>query len=171
MSSTPENDVVVASKFKISDLWRKEDWLSIWIAFAIILTAAIGSLSGWYDFSGAKFATWGVGAGEFAGSAKACTVSSVFTTSLGMKLLLTFGVFGLLFTLGNKLEGFGGRRFLAAFAALFVLVAVVRLLSAEITFNRYLEYAFWALLLGLLVTITVKSFIWVMPALRAEFYI
>ena len=60
MSSTPENDVVVASKFKISDLWRKEDWLSIWIAFAIILTAAIGSLSGWYDFSGAKFATWGV---------------------------------------------------------------------------------------------------------------
>ena len=171
MSSTPENDIVVASKFKISDLWRKEDWLSIWIAFAIILTAAIGSLSGWYDFSGAKFATWGVSAGEFAESAKVCTVSSVFTMSLGMKLLLTFGVFGLLFTLGNKLEGFGGRRFFVAFAALFVLVAVVRLLSAEITFNRYLEYAFWALLLGLLISNTVKTPNWLKLALRTEFYI
>ena len=36
------DDVVVAESFKFSDLWRKEDWLSIWIAFIVIAVAAIG---------------------------------------------------------------------------------------------------------------------------------
>ena len=59
MSTSPKdtNDVVVADKFKISDLWKKEDWLSIWIAFIIIAVAAVGSLSGTFEFSGAKFAS------------------------------------------------------------------------------------------------------------------
>ena len=55
MSERNDNEVVVAGSFKISDLWRKEDWLSIWIAFAITAVAAVGALTGAFDFSGAKF--------------------------------------------------------------------------------------------------------------------
>ena len=58
-----------------------------------------------------------------------------------------------------------------AFAGLFLLTCAVRLLSAQVTFNRYLEYAFWALILGLAVSNTVKTPGWLKPALRTEFYI
>ena len=36
-----DNDVVVASKFHISDLWKVEDWWTIWIGFFIIALAII----------------------------------------------------------------------------------------------------------------------------------
>ena len=166
-----KDEVVVAGSFKFSDLWRKEDWLSIWIAFVVIAIAAVGALSGAFDFSGAKFASWGFSASEFVDPAKAKGVAAVFTGTLWTKLAVTLGAFGLLFTLANKLEGRKALRFLVAFAALFVLVGVVRFLSAEATFHRYLEYAFWALLLGLVISNVTKTPEWLKPALRTELYI
>ena len=145
-TNKPKDEVVVAGSFKFSDLWRKEDWLSIWIAFVVIAIAAVGALTGAFDFSGAKFASWGFSASEFVDPAKAKGVAAVFTGTLWTKLAVTLGAFGLLFTLANKLEGRKALRFLVAFAALFVLVGVVRFLSAEATFHRYLEYAFWSVL-------------------------
>ena len=165
------NDVVVAGKFKISDLGKKEDWLSIWIAFILIAASAVGVLTGWYDFSGAKFSTWAFSASEFTDPAKAKGFLDVFSWGLFGKLSVTFGAFGLLFALGSKCEGKKILKFIPAFAAIFLLVCVVRLLSAEFTFNRYLEYAFWALLLGLLISNTVKVPEWLKPAIRTEFYI
>ena len=165
------NDVVVAGKFKISDLWKKEDWLSIWIAFILIAASAVGVLTGGYDFSGAKFSTWAFSASEFTDPAKAKGFLDVFSWGLFGKLSVTFGAFGLLFALGSKCEGKKILKFIPAFAAIFLLVCVVRLLSAEFTFNRYLEYAFWALLLGLLISNTVKVPEWLKPAIRTEFYI
>ena len=50
--------------------------------------------------------------------------------------------------MGGKL-----RKFLPAFAALFVIAVIVRLVSAEFTLNRYLEWAFWALIVGLVVAV------------------
>ena len=54
---------------------------------------------------------------------------------------------------------------------MFLLTCVVRVLSAQVTFNRYLEYAFWSLILGLIISNTVKTPEWLKPALRIEFYI
>lgn len=59
-----ENDleeVVTVEKSKLSDLWTKEDWLAIWIGAILIAAAAIGVITGWFDFSAAKFSTWGNG--------------------------------------------------------------------------------------------------------------
>ena len=165
------NDVVVADKFKLSDLYKKEDWLSIWIAFILITVAAVGALTGSFDFSGAKFAKWGLAASEFSDPAKAKGFLSVFTGALWGKLGLTFASFAALFAIGNRLEGKKATKFLFAFVGMFALVSVVRLLSAEVTFNHYLEYAFWALLLGLAVSNTVKTPEWLKPAIRTEFYI
>lgn len=165
------DDVVVAESFKFSDLWRKEDWLSIWIAFIVIAVAAVGALTARYDFSGAKFARWGFAVSEFADPAKAKGFLSVFTGALGCKLALTFGAFAALFTGANWLEGRRAFRFFRAFAGLFVITVVVRFLSAEVTFNHYLEYAFWALLLGLVVSNVFRTPEWLKPALRTELYI
>ena len=68
--------------------------------------------------------------------------------------------------MGGKL-----RKFLPAFAALFVIAVIVRLVSAEFTLNRYLEWAFWALLIGLLIANTVGTPEWLKPAIQTEFYI
>lgn len=48
---------------------------------------------------------------------------------------------------------------------------VVRLVSAEYTLNRYLEWAFWALIIGLAISNTVGVPKWLRPAIRTEFYI
>ena len=120
MTANEENEQVKAEKFKLSDLWKKEDWLSIWGAFLVIAVAAVGVLSGLYDFSGAKFAAWGEGKPFLA----------VFTKAFGLKLALTFAAFAALFTAGNRLEGRKAGRFFVAFAGLFLLTCVVRLLSA-----------------------------------------
>lgn len=166
-----QNEIVVADTFKWRDLFHKEDWLSIWAAFILIAVSAIGVLTGAFDFSGAKFGTWGLSAEIAAHPGKVKSFFDIFTGALWGKLALTFAAFAALFTLGNKLEGKRAGRFLVAFAGLFVLVCVVRILSAEFTFKRYLEYAFWALLLGLLISNTVKTPNWLKPALRTEFYI
>lgn len=166
-----QEDVVVAERFKWRDLWSKEDWLSIWGAFLVIGAAAIGVLTGGFDFSAAKFATWGFPSEVAAHPGKVCSLLGIFTRPLAAKLLLTYLSLAAIFTVGNWLERKPAGRFLAAFTGLFALVAVVRVLSAEFTFNRYLEYAFWALLLGLLVSNTVKVPAWLKPALRTEFYI
>ena len=166
------NDIVVAERFRFSDLWKKEDWLSIWIAFILIAAAAVGVLTGWYDFSGAKFTSWGFATGEFSDPAKAKGFLGIFSWALAGKLAVTLAAFGALFALGTRCEGkIKALRFIPAFLALFALVSVVRILSAETTFHRYLEYAFWALLLGLLISNTVKTPEWLKPAIRTEFYI
>ena len=165
------SDVVTASRFRLSDLWRKEDWLAIWIAFVLIAVSAYGVFCGGYDFSGAKFPTWGFSAAEFPDPAKARGFLDVFTAPLFAKLALTFVPLALLFALGSRLEGRPFFKFFGAFTGLFALVVLVRLLSAEATCHHYLEFAFWALILGLVVSNTVKTPAWLRPAVRTEFYI
>ena len=170
-SAAGAGDVVVAGSFRLTDLWRKEDWLSIWIAFIVIAVSAVGALTGAFDFSGAKIGSWAVAAREFVDPAKARGALDVLTAPLAGRLALTFGVFALLFAVANRLEGRRALRFLTAFAGMFALVTVVRFLSAEATCKQYLEYAFWALLLGLVISNTVKTPEWLKPALRTELYI
>ena len=116
---------MTADKSKLSDLWKKEDWLAVWIGFILIIAAAVSVITGSFDFSAAKFETWGN----------------------GVSLL-------------NQLNG-----------ALFVLAVIVRLISAEFTLNRYLEWAFWALIVGLVVSNTVGVPNWLRPAVQTEYYI
>ncbi|MCQ2118735.1 MAG: YeiH family protein, partial [Bacteroidales bacterium] len=52
-----------------------------------------------------------------------------------------------------------------------VVALVVRRVSAEVTLNRYLEWAGWALLIGLLISNTVGVPEWLKPAIKTEFYI
>jgi uncharacterized integral membrane protein (TIGR00698 family) len=153
---------------KISNLWKKEDWLAVWIGAVIILIGCIAVLTGAFDFSALKFSTWTVG--ENAPKAVALG-AQLASWAFWRKLLVTVLTLGILFTLGIKLQGESVRKFIPAFLCLFVIAVVVRLVSAEFTLNRYLEWAFWALLIGLLISNTVGIPDWLRPAIRTEFYI
>ena len=39
-------EYVTASKSKLSDLWKQEDWLAVWIGVIIIAVAAISVITG-----------------------------------------------------------------------------------------------------------------------------
>lgn len=154
-------------KNSISNLWKKEDWLAVWIGFIIITVATVAVLTGTFEFSAAKFSTWHL----WEDVAEKKMLFSQFTASFWIRLLRTFVVLGVLFTAGVKLQGVKIKEYIPAFAALFVLAIVVRLISAEFTLNRYLEWAFWALIVGLLISNTVGVPTWLRPAIRTEFYI
>lgn len=154
-------------KTSSSNLFKKEDWLAVWIGFIIIAAGAVAVLTGMFDFSAAKFSTWHL----WEDVAEKKSLIGQFTGPFCIKLLRTFVVLGVLFTAGVKLQGGKVREYLPAFAALFVLAVVVRLISAEFTLNRYLEWAFWALIVGLLISNTVGVPAWIRPAIRTEFYI
>ena len=154
-------------KNSISNLWKKEDWLTVWIGFLIIAVAAVSVITGSFDFSAAKFSAWHL----WEEVAEEKSLFSQFTSAFWIRLLRTFIVLGTLFTAGVKLQGVKIKEYLPAFATLFVLAIVVRLISAEFTLNRYLEWAFWALIVGLLISNTVGVPTWLRPAIRTEFYI
>lgn len=154
-------------KTSFSKLWKTEDWLAVWIGFIVIFIACVAVLTGAFDFSAAKFSTWHLW--EKVETFK--PLSAQLTWAFGGKLLRTFVVLALLFTAGVKLQGGKIKEYLPAFAALFLIAVVVRLVSAEFTLNRYLEWAFWALIIGLLISNTVGVPSWLRPAIRTEFYI
>lgn len=157
-----DNDIVTVEKSKISDLWKKEDWLAVWIGAILIAIAAVGVLTGAYDFSAAKFSTWGNGVSP---------LEQLADGSFWIKLVRTFVVLGVLFTIGVKLKGQSAKKYIPAYIGLFVLAVLVRFISAEFTLNRYLEWAFWALIVGLLVSNTVGVPKWLKPAVQTEYYI
>ena len=151
----------------LSKLWKTEDWLAVWIGFIIIAAGAVAVLTGSFDFSAAKFSTWHL----WEDVAEKKSLLDQLTGAFWIKMLRTFTVLGALFTAGVKLQGGKIREYLPAFAALFILAVAVRLISAEFTLNRYLEWAFWALIMGLLISNTVGVPNWLRPAIRTEFYI
>ena len=155
------------SENKVSNLWKKEDWLAVWIGFIVIAIGCISILTQSFDFSAAKFSTWHWW--ENVDDKK--SLIDQFNGAFWGKLLRTFLVLGILFGIGIKLQGEKIGKFIPAFIVLFIICIVVRLVSAEFTLNRYLEWAFWALLIGLLISNTVGTPEWLKPAIRTEFYI
>ncbi|MBR5955443.1 MAG: putative sulfate exporter family transporter [Bacteroidales bacterium] len=151
----------------MKDFWRKEDWQAVWIGAILIIAACIGIFAGAYDFSALKFSTWHL----WEDVTEKKTLLAQFSGVFWARLARTFIVLAVLFGVGVKLQGEKLRKYLPAFLGLFVLAIAVRIISAEFTLNRYLEWAFWALIVGLLISNTVGVPQWLRPAIRTEFYI
>jgi hypothetical protein len=160
-------------KTSFSDLLKKEDWLACWIGFIIIAISIFAVLSKTFDFSAIKFATWTFGETiSQEAASKVIPLGEQFVSWIfWKKVLITFIVIGTLFTIGVKLQGEKLKKYIPAFIVLFFIAIVVRMISAEYTLNRYLEWAFWALLVGLLVSNTIGVPDWLNPAIKTEFYI
>lgn len=158
---------------KISNLIRTEDWLSVWIGVIIIAIGCVAVLTGWFDFSALSFKTWTVG--ETLAEKDAAKVVPLLeqlgSWTFWSKCLRTVLILGVLFGTAVKLQGEKLKKFIPAFLLLFAIAVIVRMVSAEFTLKRYLEWAFWALLIGLLISNTVGVPNWLKPAIRTEFYI
>ncbi len=157
-----------------SDLYTKEDWLAVWIGFIVIILGTLDVLLGWDFFSALKFKTytlWETLTPEQLESGKYASLGSQLTGAFFGKLVLTGVLLALLFGIGAKLMGEKVGRFIPAFLVLYLIAIVVRLISAEYTLNRYLEWAFWALFVGLLISNTIRVPEWLKPAVKTEFYI
>lgn len=158
---------------KFKKLLTTEDWLSVWIGAIIIALGCIAVLTGWFDFSALSFKTWTIG--EALGEKDAAKVVPLFqqlgTWAFWAKCMKTVLLLCILFGAAVYLQGEKLKKFIPAFIALFVIAVVVRMVSAEFTLKRYLEWAFWALLIGLLIANTVGVPDWLKPAIRTEFYI
>ena len=150
------------------DLLKKEDWLAVWIGFIVIAIGAVAVLTGWFDFSALKFGTWHWWENV---EEKKSLALQFAKGAFWIKLLRTFLVTGVLFGIGIKLQGEKLSKFIPAYLVLFVICIIVRMISAEFTLKMYLEWAFWALLIGLLISNTVGTPEWLKPAIRTEFYI
>lgn len=157
------DEVVVADKFKWSDLYKAEDWWAIWIGFIVIAAGFISVVSGAFTFGAVKIPKWG---GEGAGS-----LLEVFSPSTLGGIAITFIVVGALFTVGNMVMGRKPVKFIIGFVGVFLLALLAMVLSAQVIMNRYLEYAFWALLIGIVICNTIKTPDWLKPAIQTEFYI
>ena len=112
--------------------------MACWIGFIIIVVGAVAVLTGWFDFSALKFSTWTLGEK----AAKASNLLDQFTWKFFGKLMLTCVVLLVLFGGAVKIQGGSLKKYIPAFLMLFVLAVIVRLVSAEFTLNRYLEWAF-----------------------------
>ena len=155
----PKSDRV--SKSSVGYLWASEDALANWIGFILIAIAAIGVITGFYDFSAAKFSTWGNGT----------SLWEQLNGAFWQKLALTYLVLGVFLIIGNRIKGGNTAEFFGAYTALFFLSVLVRLVSAEYTMNRYLEWAFFALIFGLIIANTFGTPKWLKPAVQTEYYI
>lgn len=156
------SDQVVAGKFKWSDLYRKEDWWAIWLGFIILLLALISHVTGAFTFKSAKPATWA--------NEKIPTMMGAFEGIIPG--LIFTGVFLLIiFSIGLYFMGHDIKKFAIAFPVLFVLSTIAYLFSAHAVAKEYLEYAFWALGIGLLISNTIKTPDWLKPAVQTEYYI
>lgn len=159
--------VVIRNRTTVSDLWKKEDWLAVWIGAVLIVIAAIAVISKAFDFTALNFSKWHL----WEDVPEKTSLLGQFAGAFWGKLLRTFLILAILFGIGIKLQGEKISKFIPAFIGLFILAIIVRIVSAEFTFNRYLEWAFWALIIGLLISNTVGIPNWLKPAIRTEFYI
>jgi uncharacterized membrane protein YadS len=81
-------------------------------------------------------------------------------------------VIALLFAIGTKFLGRSIGEFLLGFPLVFVLAVLAYFLAGQANVKALgLEYVLWALILGLLISNTVGTPKWVMPAVQTEYYI
>jgi uncharacterized integral membrane protein (TIGR00698 family) len=142
-----------ASRNRLSGLWKTEDWWAVWLALIVFaLTPLVSAVP--------KPHKWA-----------ANPLQSVPTEMLAPLLLLMIGV-ALLVAVALIFMKERPVWFLSAFPVVFIIAVVSFMVSSQETIKAYgLGYAFWALLVGLLISNTVGVPERLKPAVRTELYI
>lgn len=172
-----------------------EDWLavflgitvlcvsmvSVWVAHGDELTQTAEQIAASTDKSEVKKLTKGAASlsplKPWVNKPQEWTSSPVEALSAKGKSIVP-GIFGaggillVLFAVGIVLRGENLQRFAGAFVVVFLLSVLAYLLASQSVIHHYnLEYALWALLVGLLISNIIGTPAWLKPAVRTEFYI
>lgn len=170
----------------LSELRISEDWWAIWCAGFLLLVSfmavwfarpgnwteqveldpsvsIVSPLKGWL----AKPEAWSTN-----------PIDAFFKTneerseSVVPGLLGVFGVIAVTFAFAVGMRGKSALAFLQAFPVLFLLATLAYVMSKQEVVSAYnLEYALWALLVGLVISNTVGTPAFMKPAVVTEFYI
>lgn len=137
-----------------------EDAIANIIGF-IMIAAALYVVQNGIKFDALNFSVW----------RSASELFSQFNDDFFVKLGRTFVVLAVFFTVGSALKGDNPLKFFAGFVVLFIIAVFVRLVSAQFEFNRYLEWAFFALIFGLFIANTLGVSDILKSAVQTEYYI
>ncbi|MFU7559155.1 YeiH family protein [Stieleria sp. JC731] len=169
------NEIVQTTREPLlKQMATSEDWWAIWIGFVILaigfsivfFTApddytSLDSLKGVSELSTylAKPGGW-----------EDSPVPALAKSWKG--ILGAFVVIGVLFTVATKLRGKDAIGFIKGFPVVFALATFAYVLAGQSVIKAYnLEYALWALLVGLIISNTLKTPAWLRPAILTEFSI
>jgi len=143
------------SRLDWSSLWRKEDWLSVWLGFAILAVAAAGIIT-WIP----ELRLW------------TTDVTKAFPAGAEYFVALLFG-FLLVSIIGVVAMKEKARSFAVSFPLIFFLSFLSLLIAKqELIGKQYgLEFALWALVLGLVVNTIVGTPKWLQAAAKTELFI
>ncbi|RJP71992.1 MAG: putative sulfate exporter family transporter [Candidatus Abyssobacteria bacterium SURF_17] len=84
-------------------------------------------------------------------------------------LMVVLAVF---FSVGIKLMGCSLKKFFPAFVFVFIVAVLAYMMEGQATMKEYgFGYALWAIIFGLIISNTVGTPRWVMPAVQVEYYI
>jgi uncharacterized integral membrane protein (TIGR00698 family) len=87
-------------------------------------------------------------------------------------MIVLMVILGLFFSVGRYFIGESAKKFLIAFPVVFIVAALAFFLGNH-TFAKAwgLEYVLWAILIGIVISNTVGTPKWIMPAVQTEYYI
>jgi len=87
-------------------------------------------------------------------------------------VLILAVILGLIFSVGGLFMGHGYFRYLLAFFGVFLFAVLAYLLSNQTDMkNLGINYAAWAILIGLVISNTIGTPLWMRPAVQTEYYI
>ncbi len=167
--------------------YASEDWLAVWIG-AVALACCTAALYGSLPAQGEQKSA-ATQAGEkrlplttpmkkWLAKPMAWTDSPLEAFYVPGKKSVLAGIAGmfavsmLLFGSATRILGTRWRDFVPAFSFVFLLALLAYLLASQTVIKQYnLEYALWALAMGMLISNTIGTPRFVRPALRTELYI
>jgi len=155
--------------------WCTEDWFAVWfgglilaISLVAVLTTMPAEPEGDVTSPLSQFLIKPTKWSTNPLTSVAATDHRAGWTGVGFVFVFSLTVFAT----GVKLSGRALRGFTPAFAFVFVLACVALVIAAQKDVKSWnLEYALWALGIGLLISNTIGTPEWVRPGLNTEFYI
>ncbi len=163
-------------------LLKSEDWWAIWIGSTLLAVCLIAVLSTLPDAAadssesgGTSISSplkgWLAKPGSWESNPKHAFVPPDKASLVG-GILGVFVVGLVCFGIGNAVMGRSFAAFAPGYAFVFLLATVAYVLTGQATIKAYnLEYALWALGLGLLISNTIGTPSFARPAVLTEFYI
>ena len=144
-------------------LYKEEDWWSVWFGFIIILSAVfnlvhrVPKIGKWTDNPLDAFIIFKDG---------------LVTGNILVPLILLCLGLAVLTVIGVLVMKENAAKYLAGFSLVFLLAALSYIFAAQAQIKAYgLGYAFWALIIGLLISNTVGAPKWLLAGARTEMYI
>lgn len=144
----------------ISQLWKKEDWWTVWLGFAILIGAVAGVIK-----KPVLVSRWGrEGAESIAASIPAEAIPGIITTGL---IILVINCVAIFVMQKEELP-----KFAIAFPILFVLAIIAEVAGNYAPWRHYgFNNVVWALVVGLLISNTIRVPAILQGAVRTELYI